>query len=91
MPIRVRLRRRSVTVTGKKTFVQAGVGRHGPYAVARRQVSRHTGIKATTGTRGTTLGADRRIGRKTRVGAGYNFTHSKPYAEIKRKRRVFRV
>jgi len=83
--IRIKFRRRSVTASTKNNFFMAGVGKTGLYAVGRRNIGRKTGVKVTTGTLGTTVGVDRRIGKKTMVGIGYNVTSKKSYAEIKRK------
>lgn len=64
----------------------AGVGKHGPYAVATHRVKNVGTVKATTGTKGTTIGIKRRIGnRKHEV--GYNFTTKSPYYRSKKARR----
>jgi len=95
---RFRRRRRTTRKSKKtinrrigKTFVSAGIGRYGPYALVRRNISRRTGVKASIGTRGLEAGVDGRISKKTRVGAGYNVTTGKPYAELKYKKKKMRI
>ncbi len=92
-------RRRKLIPLGRKTFsrrignsfVSAGFGRYGPYALVRKNINRSTGVKASIGTRGVEMGADSRISRKIRIGAGYNLTTKKTYAELKYKKRRLRI
>ena len=71
-----------------KSFVAGGWGRSGPYLVATQRLADRTYVKATTGTRGTTVGLKRRIGKRN-YELGYNLTTKSAYlrrSNAKRRR-----
>lgn len=82
--------KRTISIGTKNSFMSAGIGRDGPYLSVRRNLDSRTGIKASIGTRGFEMGADHRITRNTRIGAGYNFARKKAYGEVKYRKRKFR-
>jgi hypothetical protein len=73
-----------------KNFFSVGFGAYGPYALGRLNVNRRVGVKASVGTLGLMGGADTRITSHTRLGAGYNATRRKLYAELKYKKNKIR-
>ncbi len=64
-----------------RTFFVAGIGKHGPYAVATHRIARRTYAKATIGGKGATVGLKHRSGR-TNYEAGYNVVRKQPYMRI---------
>jgi hypothetical protein len=73
-----------------KRFVAGGWGRSGPYLVATHRLANGTYAKATTGTRGTTVGVKQRIGRRN-LEIGYNLTTKSAYLRQSRARRRSRT
>jgi len=65
-----------------KSFVAAGIGKRGPYAVVTHRVAKRTYAKATIGGDGLTLGLKHREGR-TSLEGGYDFLKKKPYLRVR--------
>jgi len=82
--------RRSFAIRRGRYFAAIGVGKYGPYAVGTYRRGRAV-AKASVGTRGATVGGRYRVYRKIRVGGEYNITHHKRTAEIRTRRRVYRL
>lgn len=72
-----------------KSFVAGGWGKSGPYLVATHRLGKGTYAKATTGTRGTTIGLKKKIGRRN-YELGYNLTTKSAYLRGTRARRTRR-
>ena len=64
-----------------KTFFVAGIGKHGPYAVATHRIARRTYAKATIGGKVATVGLMHRYG-KTKYEAGYDVVRKQPYLKM---------
>lgn|GEM_PF-6431983 len=77
--------RKSVSRKMGKAFAAGGWGRHGPYAVGTYRVAPGWYVKATAGTKGTTLGIKRSKGGRS-FEYGKNFTTKQPYAKVSLKR-----
>jgi hypothetical protein len=88
--LNVRRGRTTLSASYGSSFLSGGIGRDGPYALYRKNLDRRTGVKVSVGMRGMEIGADRRITKNTRVGAGYNFTQKRAYGELKYKKRKVR-
>lgn len=76
---------RSYRKRSGNTFLVAGIGKHGPYAVATHRIARRTHAKATIGGKGATVGVKHKSGR-TSYEAGYNLSRKQPYLRVRSAR-----
>ena len=84
------LPRRSIAIMRGRYFAAGGWGRHGPYVVATYRRGRAV-VKASAGTRGSTIGANVRVYKKLRVGGEYNLTHKTRSIEIRNRKKKLNI